>query len=299
MIPVVGKFVWGVWFAIAKRTARSYVPGPAIEDALRVCHWLSNQELASTIGFWDGPGCTPADVMQQYLAVLDTIVKEHLDSYVSIKPPSFHNDLELLAGILDRSREADIRVHFDSLGPETADESFALIEKARARHSNLGCTLPGRWTRSVHDADRAVDMGLNVRVVKGQWVDPEAPKLDVRDNFLSIIDRLAGRVPCVAIATHDVSLARECLKRLRATNARAEVELLFGLPVRPVIRVAREMGVPVRLYVPYGEAYLPYTLSQARQNPRIFFWIIRDTLLARNLLVPRSYRDEPARPAGR
>jgi hypothetical protein len=30
-----------------------------------------------------------------------------------------------------------------------------------------------------------------------------------------------------------------------------------------VIRRVRDFGVPVRVYVPYGEAYMPYALSQA------------------------------------
>jgi proline dehydrogenase len=289
VISVVKNIIWTVWSGVAKRTARAYIAGPAIEDAIRVCCWLSEQSLASTIGFWDGEENTPLDVTAQYLAVLDTIASEKLDSYVSIKAPSIQYDWELLARILDRSLESNVGVHFDSLGPETVDETFALLDRARSRHPKLGCTLPSRWARSVDDVERTVDLQLRVRVVKGQWADPLVPDLDVRANYLSIIDRLAGRVPSVAVATHDIPLARECLERLRTTNTRSEVELLFGLPVRPAIRLAREMAMPVRLYVPYGEAYLPYTLSQARQQPRMFWWIIRDTLLARTLFVPRSY----------
>ena len=284
--------VWAVWAAVAKRTARAYIPGPRIDDALRVCHWLSDHALASTIAFWDGPENTPPDVAKQYVAGVDTIARENIDSYLSIKVPSIHYDWDLLAEVVDRGVEKNIRVHFDSLGPETADDTFALIEKAAVRHSDLGCTLPSRWARSVDDVERAVAMKLGVRVVKGQWADPAQPKLDARANYLAVIDRLAGRVPRVAVATHDVALLRECLKRLRAARSYCEVELLFGLPVRPCIRVAREMGVTARLYVPYGEAYLPYTLSQARQRPVVFWWIVRDTLLARTLFVPKSYHRE-------
>lgn len=292
MMRGVKDAVWTAWSAVAKRTARAYIPGATIEDALRVCHWLSDQELASTIAFWDGPENTPPDVAERYLAGVDLISREKLDSYLSIKVPSIRYDWDMLARVVDRGREASVRVHFDSLGPETADETFALIEKASVRHPDLGCTLPGRWVRSVDDAERAVRMKLGVRVVKGQWADPSRPKLDSRANYLAIIDRLAGRVPRVAVATHDVPLMRECLKRLRAAGSYCEVELLFGLPVRPGIRVAREMGVPARLYVPYGEAYLPYTLSMARERPVVLWWIVRDTLLARNVFVPKSYRRE-------
>ncbi|MEJ2722016.1 MAG: hypothetical protein P8181_12895 [bacterium] len=284
--------VWKIWADVAKRTARAYVPGPSLEDALRVCRWASDQSLASTIGFWDGEKDTPAEVVEQYVLAASRVAHESLDSYISIKAPSFEFDLGLLKKVVGRSAEADIRVHFDSLKTETADETFALIGKVAARGIKIGCTLPARWVRSLGDVERAVDMGLSVRVVKGQWADPTAPTIDVCKNFLAIIDRLAGRVPGVAVATHDVHLARESLGRLQEAGAYCEAELLFGLPVRPVMRTARGLGIPVRLYVPYGEGYLPYTLSQARQRPRIFWWIVRDTLLARTLFVPRSYRSD-------
>ena len=55
------------------------------------------------------------------------------------------------------------------MAPETVDDTFNLIGKARDIYAKLGCTLPGRWRRSLSDADRAIEMGLRVRVVKGQW----------------------------------------------------------------------------------------------------------------------------------
>ena len=294
MMRPVRNAVWAAWSAVARRMARAYIPGETIEDALRVCHWLSDQELASTIAFWDGPGNAPPDVAARYVSGVEMISREKLDSYLSIKVPSIHYDWDLLAKVVERGHETGIRVHFDALGPETADKTFALIEKASAVHTNLGCTLPSRWVRSLDDAERAVAMKWGVRVVKGQWADPSRPKIDARASYLAIIDRLAGRVPRVAVATHDVPLLRECLRRLRAAHTDCEVELLFGLPVRPGIRTAREMGVPARLYVPYGEAYLPYTLSMARERPVVFWWIVRDTLLARTLFVPKSYGRDPA-----
>jgi proline dehydrogenase len=290
LIRQVKDAVWTAWAVVAKRTARAYVPGPELEDALRVCRWLSGQSLATTIGYWDGTADPPPDVARKYLDVIAAISREGLKSYASIKAPSIGYEWALLSPVLERSAETGVPVHFDSLGPETADSCFALVEKARRVAPDVGCTLPSRWPRSIQDAERLADLGLRIRIVKGQWADPSAPRIDARANFLAIVDRLCGGASSVAVATHDVRLLRESLRRLRAAGTRAEVELLFGLPVRPPIRVARETGVPTRLYVPYGEAYLPYTLSQVRERPRIVWWIVRDTVLARTLFVPRSAR---------
>jgi hypothetical protein len=61
--------------------------------------------------------------------------------------------------------------------------------------------------RSLQDAERIIDYGILVRIVKGQWADPSAPGLDPRRNYLDIIHRLSGRAAHVAIATHDRILA--------------------------------------------------------------------------------------------
>ena len=152
-----------------------------------------------------------------------------------------------------------------------------------ARRARAGCTLPARWRRSLRDADEAVDLGLRVRIVKGQWADAGAetklPDLEIRERFLAIVRALAGRARRVVVATHDPALARPALECLRAAGTACELELLFGLPVRSLLPVARAAGVPVRFYVPYGHAWLPYCLSQARQHPRILWWTMRDWLL--------------------
>ena len=117
-----------------------------------------------------------------------------------------------------------------------------------------------------------------MRVVKGQWADPDPPEVDLREGFLRVIDRLAGRASQVRVATHDPPLAHTALSLLRVAGTPCELELLFGLPARQVIQEADVAGVPVRCYVPYGQAWLPYSISQARRNPRILWWMFRDAL---------------------
>jgi proline dehydrogenase len=166
-------------------------------------------------------------------------------------------------------------MHFDSLGVETVDRTFGLIEHARSYQVPLGCTIPGRWRRSPRDAERAAQMGLCVRVVKGQWPDASAAA-DPHTGFLDVIDALAGAAASVAVATHEPVLAGAAIRKLQSAGTPCEMELLYGLPSRAVRKVAHDLGVPVRYYVPYGHAWLPYALRQARRDPRILWWVLRD-----------------------
>ncbi len=279
-----GRLLRACCLPVATRAARAYVAGPRLADALRVSRWLADDGIASTICFWNGLTERPRQITDAYLEALGALAKETFDSYLSIKAP------DLLDEVLQLGRRKGIRIHFDSLGLEASDQTFSAIVASVPLHPNLGCTLPGRWRRSLSDANRAIDLGLSVRVVKGQWAEPDMPQIDLRAGFLAVVDRLAGRACHVAVATHDAPLAREALSRLRAANTPCELELLFGLPVNHVLRVVQLLGVPVRFYVPYGQAWLPYCLSHTQENPRIIWWILKDLLQGRSFRLPRAFR---------
>jgi proline dehydrogenase len=268
--------IWrACWMPLARFAARAYVAGPSLADAVRAARRLSTRRFASTVGFWNRGDESPREVLGQYLAAIEAVGREGIDCYLSIKAPALGLSRPLLIETVQAAAGAGVRVHLDSLGPETAERTLALLARL-ADHHEMGYTLPGRWRRSLGDAERATALGLRVRVVKGQFADHERAEMDPRNGVLAIVERLAGRARHVAVATHDASLAEVALGTLRAAATPCELELLFGLPLFEPVRVAAKLGVSVRLYVPYGEAWLPYALSQARANPRVLWWAARD-----------------------
>lgn len=298
MSRLLRKTLWAGWMRMARLASRSYLAGAELQDAVRACRRFSEQGFAASVCYWNHPSDDSRLVADHYLATLDALAREGLNSYLSIKAPALGLDPQLVAEIIERGQQTGIRVHFDALTPETAEPTFELIAQSLGPSRRIGCTLPGRWQRSLADADRAVALGLDVRVVKGEWADPLHPDIDLSSGFLAVIDRLAGRARHVGVATHDAPLAHEALRRLRAANTACELEQLFGLPLRDSLKVARDLAVPVRLYVPYGNAWVPYCLSQIRKKPRILWWITRDAIFGRslNLLdVPRSIVRESER----
>lgn len=264
------------WLPLLRKAARSYIAGPELRDALRLAQTFSaNGVPASSLCFWDALDDAPRHVADMYLAAVHAIQDARLDSYVSVKAPSLDFDAPLVAEITALAREAGVRVHFDSLGPETVDRTFRLIEQGLDSGASLGCTVPGRWGRSPHDAVKAARLGVRVRVVKGQWPDL-SDAVDAHTGFLNVIDALAGTSMPVAVATHDPALAASAIRKLQLAGTPCEMELLYGLPGRAVLKVARDLGVSVRYYLPYGHAWLPYALRQARRHPRILWWVLRD-----------------------
>ncbi|MEA2449101.1 MAG: hypothetical protein QOG63_1033 [Thermoleophilaceae bacterium] len=268
--------------AALARAAGSYVAGPELDDALATGHRLAQRGYALTTCYWDGEGDEPKGVADAYARTGAALADSGLDAYLSVKAPALGYDKALAREALVPAG-ATMRIHFDALGPDAQTPTLDLIAALRDELPDAGCTLPGRWTRSVADADRAVELGLAVRVVKGQWDDP-AGDADPAAGFLAVIDALAGRARHVAVATHDTTLLTEALRRLAAAGTPHEAELLLGLPIRPVAAKARAAGSAVRVYVPYGSAWLPYALGSLRAEPRKLLWVARDAALGRRRL---------------
>jgi proline dehydrogenase len=275
------KALWAGWFPLAQLAGRHYIAGATVTEATRTAQRLAGQAFASTICYWNSEQDAPALVAQHYADILAELARTDLASYLSVKATALQYSRELLIGLIERAASAGTRIHFDAMWPASAEPTFSLLTDLRAHYPNLSCTLPGRWQRSLTDAEQLIEWQMPVRVVKGQWADPAQPDLDPRAGYLAVIERLAGRAAHVAVATHDPVLAAAALQRLRDAGTSCELELLFGLPTRAVVPIARAAGVPVRMYLPFGAAWAPYCLSQVRRNPRILWWVARDAALGR------------------
>ena len=266
---------------LAARAAKAYVAGDRLEDALAVADRLEDRGLGATLGYWDGLDEAPRAVADQYLAAADVLAgRKH--AYLSIKLPSLKFSTELLGEVVEHAARGKVRIHFDALAPETAERTRRMVDKLVEGGVEVSYTLPGRWQRSLDDAHWAAERKLVVRVVKGQWPDPIDPKRDLREGFLQVVDALAGRARHVALASHDVPLVAEAVARLRRADTSCEQELLYGLPTRDSLALADQLSLGVHVYVPYGQAYLPYALSRMRSDPRVAWWLLRDLLASRH-----------------
>jgi proline dehydrogenase len=263
--------------AVVSRAARRYIAGDTLSGAERARARLDRRGHATTLGFWDAEGDAPRLVADRYLEAIESMREAPRHAYVSTKLPSLQFSTELLEEVARKAAEVGCRLHFDALGPESVERTQAAIDGLRKKFPDLaiGYTIPGRWRRSVADADWAAARSLAVRVVKGQFRETGENDVDPRAGFLAVIQKLAGRARHVDVATHDESLAREACAILSASQTPFDHECLFGMiPARP--------EAPPRVYIPYGAAYLPYAVQRLRSNPRLAGRLVIDW--ARSLL---------------
>jgi proline dehydrogenase len=280
MLPLVKTILRPLAHRLIAKASRGYVSGETLKDALSTSEQLLGRGYLATLAYWNYRGEAPADVISTYLATIEEVGKTPEQYYLSIKALAFDFDKVLYKTLLNRAREVKVALHFDALSHDTADETFSLISKhTPPPYNDIGCTLPGRWKRSLADAEWATSLGVVVRVVKGQWPDPDNPDSDPGKGFLAVVRELAGKAPRARIATHDPELAEQAISILQKANTSCELELLYGLPVRKVLPIAKKMNVPTRLYIPYGYGWIPYTLDKVRSNPKVLWWLFKDSLL--------------------
>jgi proline dehydrogenase len=269
---------------IGRRLAASHLAGPAVGDALRLAERFSARGWSCAIGPWVSPDRTPKENLALYCEGIDALTARKLDGYISIKLSTLGYDDGMFAELLARAAPAGMRVHSDSIGPESADRTMAMIGTAAARFRNVGATLPAGWRRSRADAAKLLEWGVAVRIVKGQWADPAGPIPDIRSAYAGVAKALAGARAKVGVATHDRRVAAGSLAVLKAAGTPCEMEQISGLPPN-CAALASSVGVPFRVYIPYGFPYLPYNIWQVRTRPAVAFWAMRDFIAGKHRTV--------------
>jgi proline dehydrogenase len=259
-----------------RRIAAEHV-GTSLADAGVVAERLIGGGLGYTLGYWDDAD-DPGDVLAAYLAAISSVARRGGAGYVSIKPPALRFDASAARRLGRIAREAGVRLHCDSHGAHVADLTFAFLDDLLRElpPAMVSVTIPGRWRRSPADAARLSARGVGVRIVKGQWPDPQAPDLDPSEGFLAVADAIPASGGLVAIATHDLALA--CAAADRLGPRVFEHEMIHALQSRALLDFAAERALGAALYVPFGPGFAPSALRILRRNPRLALGVVRNTL---------------------
>jgi proline dehydrogenase len=267
--------------SLRRRRAAAYHAGPGLDDALAACRRLAADRIPFAVGYSAAPEESARTAADVHLRAFEALAGEDLDGYVSVKLSELAFDPALLGELDAAAARTQRRLHIDALAPETVDDTWQLLERM-PRAGALGMSFPGRWRRSADDAARAAELGCAVRVVKGQWAHGAGGDVDPSEGFLRVIDRLRGHRGGVAVATHDVGLLTESVRRLTTSGTPCEVELLYGLPFRAPAVAARRLGIVARLYVPYGTVGATYGITDLRRRPVTAWWLVQDLLLGKD-----------------
>ena len=279
---------------IVRRIADRYVAGTELADACTLVKRLNGAGKMATIdvlGEAIASRGEAREITRAYHHVFDAIEREQLDSNVSVKLSALGLELDYglcranLESVVRHAAESGNFVRIDMEDSSTTDDTLRLYRELRANGlDNVGIVLQAYLRRTLADIHELADLRPNVRLCKGIYVEPEEIAFQdreaVRASFMRALDALLDGGCYVGIATHDEVLIddgrRQSLERGLAPE-QYEFQMLLG--VRPALGAALVRdGHRLRIYVPFGRHWYPYSLRRLQENPRIAGYVAADTV---------------------
>ena len=279
---------------VVRRIADRYIAGTRLEDACALVTRLNAQGKLATIDIL-GEAITSPDearaIARAYHDVFDGIERNGLDANVSVKLTGLgleldydlcHENLEFVV------RHAEVSSNFVRIDMEdssTTDATLALYRQLRAAGlDNVGIVLQAYLRRTLPDIRDLAPLRPNVRLCKGIYVEPEEIAFEdrqaIRAGFMAALTALLDGGSYVGIATHDEFLIDDALRQVAERElAPTEYEFQMLLGVRePLGDELVHAGHRLRIYVPFGEQWYPYSLRRLQENPRIAGYVAADTV---------------------
>ena len=265
--------------------ARRYVAGATLAEAVETVRRLAAEGCRATVDVL-GESVTGRDLatqaVQAYLEVLDAIAEHRLDANVSLKPTQMGLNIDEgfcrdnIGAILAKAAAMGNFVRIDMEDAPTTDATLRVYNDLAARHPGAtGVVLQARLRRTLADAAELVKTKTNVRLCKGIYLEPRSIAYQeydiIRNNYLHVLQALLEGGSYVGIATHDEWLVAESLgliHRLGLSPDRYEFQMLLGVDPQ-LRRIITEGGHHLRVYVPFGSHWYPYSVRRLRENPTI------------------------------
>jgi proline dehydrogenase len=253
----------------AYRLARHYVAGTRPQDALACAHRLAAAGLASSIDYFGENISDPIEadrVTDHYVALAQTLERAPESTFLSIDLSHIGLDQpgEAVQQRLERiatALTAGGRIQVGAEQERRADRILAAVLAVARKGGAVSATIQANLKRSRSDARALAEAGVPIRLVKGAYAeDPQVarPWGEPTDlAFVELAHDLHANGAAVAIATHDAILRETLLRALPGIG----VEMLLGVRSADA-RVVAGRGLPVRIYVPYGDGWFRYAMRR-------------------------------------
>jgi len=278
---------------LMRSLASRYIAGETLAEAMQRLRPLLAQGFVGILDILGEDVSTEAAsraVVESYTHAMDAIVAERIDVYVSVKPThvglriseelAFENYLALAKSCAQR----DLFLRVEMEDHTTTDATLRVFERLRAEvgGDTVGIVLQSRLFRTPDDIDALAPGPLDVRMVKGIYMEP-APIAyvdaePIRVAFVDCCRRLFERGASISFATHDDALGQRLLAlcdELGIAKERYEFQVLLGVQERLWTKW-RDAGHDVRVYVPFGPEWRAYSMRRLTKNPQILKHVVRD-----------------------
>ena len=280
--------------------AKRFIAGHDFDSAIPVISKLIWDGYDITIDYLGELSKTEEDCQkaeQQYIDIIEYYGSISTPIDISIKPTQLgllldKVDCEVrLTDLVARAYEYGITIRLDMEDSSVTQDTIDLCLRLHKEHPNIGIALQSNLYRTSKDLNYLLEKNVSIRLVKGAYkehINISYQRNDlIYDQFLKqalmlISDRCRSyyylkndTTPVPSIGTHDEDLINDILSylpRIKIEKTDLFIEMLYGIR-RDLSSSLQKEGYCVRLYVPFGTEWLPYTMRRLREYKNLKFII--------------------------
>ena len=271
--------------------AKRFIAGEDRATALKNIKSLYDQGFLCTVDVLGESVHTEEQAIaakNEYLALLKDIETFHRPVDISAKVSALGMDISYdlckrnVEELIDAANHHTVR--FDMEGSDLTERTLKLGLELKRVHKNLGVVVQAYMRRTGQDIQSVIEQGVSTRLCKGAYKEPETLAYqsmdEIRENYLKQAFRLLKEGNLPAIATHDEILIEQISEFIETENISRNsfyFELLYGVR-RDIQQALLGRGYQVRIYVPYGQAWLPYTLRRLAERKENIIFVTKNLI---------------------
>ena len=278
--------------------AKRFIAGRDFESAKPVIGQLISDGYDITIDYLGEISKTEKQcdiALDQYIDIIHyyELINYPLD--ISIKPTQLGLLLNKercytrLNNIVYKAYLYGMTVRLDMEDSTVTQDTIDLAIRLRQQFPNIGIALQSNLYRTDKDLGDMMNNGISVRLVKGAYKEnitkAYQKKRLLHDVYVKQAIRLMSdrcrsyyhytndTTPIPALGTHDEKLIDKICSYLTVFNIEKHdlfIEMLYGIR-RDLSFSLQKEGYCVRLYVPFGTDWLPYTLRRLKEFKNLRF----------------------------
>lgn len=289
---------WGPVEKIVRRSflfrglVRRFIAGDTLGEALKASEDLVSKGFNVTLDYLGENTASEAEALAAKRTYIDMLEQIHRSSCgpktnISIKLTQCGLDQgepfceRNYRDVLEVAEALGNFVRVDMESSEYTDVTIRILERVWIDHKCTGTVLQTYLYRTPEDVELMIRLGMRTRLVKGAYLEPDEvafrDKAKVDEAYVTLGKRLmeAGNYP--ALATHDekiISALTVFAEEEGIEPSRFEFQMLYGIRRDLQDRLLTQ-GYPVRIYVPFGDAWYPYFTRRLAERPANAFFILK------------------------
>ena len=271
--------------------SRKYIAGKTLQSAVDLVKELNSKGIYATLDLL-GESVNNREeanaAFNKTMKIFDALLENNLKANLSIKPTqlglSFDKELAYknILKLVKRAHEIDNFVRIDMEDSPYTDDTIEIYKKNFQEYDNVGIVLQSYLKRTYNDCMILNKLGTDYRLCKGIYIEPSSiafkDRRAIRDNYVKVLESMLKNGNYVGIATHDDYLIEEAYRLIneyKVPKTKYEFQMLLGVRVDLRDKILKD-GHKLRIYVPFGEDWYPYSIRRLKENPQIAGYIFKN-----------------------